>query len=116
MLSTAVFGLVLVRRPPRVGHQVTVDSIDDDGRENDLQFVLLYLEDFAFDLSASWKHGLSVHLDGPCKAGLKGITPVILVAGEGLVDGCGDLGAFRQSDKAEWLRRACGVSRRSRVC
>jgi len=36
VFSIAVFGLVLIRGPSRVGSQVAVDSIDDDGRENHL--------------------------------------------------------------------------------
>src|SRR5207249_5877242 len=82
--------------------------------ENHLQFVVLRLRDAAGDLSASRKHGLSVHLDGPGDAGRERITPVILIAGEGLADGRGDLGAFRQGDEVEWLRRIGEVaSRRS---
>src|SRR5207253_7537789 len=73
--------------------------MDDDRRENHLQFVVLRLRDAAGDLSASRKHGLSVHLDGPGDAGRERITPVILIAGEGLADGRGDLGAFRQGDR-----------------
>src|SRR5205809_4470810 len=79
--------------------------MDDDRRENHLQFVVLRLRDAASDLSASRKHGLSVDLDGPGDAGRERITPVILIAGEGLADGRGDLGAFRQGDEVEWLRR-----------
>jgi len=86
--------------------------MDDDRRENHLQFVVLRLRDAAGDLSASRKHGLSVHLDGPGDAGRERITPVILIAGEGLADGRGDLGAFRQGDEVERLRRIGEVASR----
>lgn len=105
-------GLVFVRRATRVGFQVAVDSIDDHGRENHLQLVTLYLADAARDLSTSRKYGLSVHLDGACETGRERITPVILVAGEGLVDHRGDLCAFWQGDEVECLRRVGGIASR----
>jgi hypothetical protein len=115
VLSGALFqalGLDFVGRAPRVGGQVAVYSVDDDRRENHLQFVFVHFEDAASDLSASRKHGLSVHLDGLCDAGLERITPVIPGDGEGLADGRGDLCAFRQRDEVEWLRRIGGVASR----
>jgi len=66
--------------------------------------MVLYLKNAASDLGASRKHYLSVYLDGPGDAGHERIAPVVLVASEGLTDGCRDRCAFRQGDELKWLR------------
>src|SRR5215470_10359321 len=71
--------------------------------------MLLHLLNAASYLGALRKDGLSVQPNGLGETCGEGITPVILVAGERLLDGCSDRRPFRQGDELEWLHRIGGI-------
>src|SRR5712692_6758328 len=91
-----VLGLVFRGLSHRVGFQLVGFSAEFDRSESYLQFFLLDGNDAADHFRALGNHGLSLYRDGRGEARGKGITNVVLVAGEGLAyrraDGC----AFRQ--------------------
>src|SRR5713226_4484330 len=94
-----VFGLVFRGLSHRVGFQLVGFSAEFDRSESYLQFFLLDGNDAADHFRALGNHGLSLYRDGRGEARGKGITNVVLVAGEGLAyrraDGC----AFRHGDQ-----------------
>src|SRR5215471_10911543 len=94
VLSSLAFAiglsLVFVGWTERVGRQVVGFSVDRDGSENHLQFVVLHGHDAASDVRAFREHGLAVELDWRSKARGERVALVILVAGKRLAYGCGN--------------------------
>src|SRR6266852_4361833 len=100
----AVLGLVFRGLRHRGGFQLVGFSVEFDRSESYLHFFVLDLDDAADHFRALRNHGLSLYLDGRGELRSKGITGVVLVAGEGLAYRRADRCAFRHGDHRGWLR------------
>src|SRR6266478_205842 len=99
-----VFGLVFCGLRHRVGFQLVGFSVELDRSESYLHFLALDLDDAADHLRALGNHGLPLYLDGGGELRGKGVTDVVLVAGESLAYRRADCCALRHGNHRSWLR------------